>query len=238
VEVLKQKIDDLTKQGLPANAAAIETLGAEYRALVNDIKATEQASINIGQMLGSSLNQAFTTMGESLGKMMAGTGTMKSGLQAILGIVVDFAAEFGKALIAVGVGKLALETLVKVPGGAFGIIAAGIALTALASFAKSKLEGGVSGSSGEAPTAGKLSSVPAYASGGIVPGNSYSGDSVLTRQNSGEMNLNTRQQKNLFNQLDSGGSGTNIPSLIRLYVTGEDLEAIINTRQKRSNNLR
>lgn len=43
-----------------------------------------------------------------------------------------------------------------------------------------------------------------YAQGGIIPGNSYSGDRLLANVNSGEMILNQRQQKNLFNLLDTG----------------------------------
>jgi hypothetical protein len=43
-----------------------------------------------------------------------------------------------------------------------------------------------------------------YANGGIVEGSSYSGDKLIARLNSGEMVLNDRQQKNLFNMIDSG----------------------------------
>ena len=43
-----------------------------------------------------------------------------------------------------------------------------------------------------------------YAEGGIVGGSSYYGDRLLARVNSGEMVLNSRQQRNLFNLLDTG----------------------------------
>lgn len=289
-EILKQKIDALTNEGLTANAAAIESLGAEYRALVTEIKATEQASINIGQMMANSIQSGAELIGTSIGNIIGNrkelnrmkeeqagigqqisdmmakgltseddavkklqesykqlgeaintaqdTSSLEGMLKGLLGVVLDFGAEFGKALIAVGIGKLALDNIFTAgPAGAFAAIGAGVALMALVSFAKSKLSGGINGSSGDEPTAGKLSSSPAFASGGIVPGSSYSGDNVMARVNSGEMVLNQGQQRNLFNALDSGGQ-TNIPSLIRLYVAGEDLEAIINTRQKRNNNLR
>lgn len=45
-----------------------------------------------------------------------------------------------------------------------------------------------------------------FAEGGIVPGNSFSGDQVSARLNSGEMVLNRQQQSNLFNMANSGGA--------------------------------
>ena len=50
-----------------------------------------------------------------------------------------------------------------------------------------------------------------YAEGGIVPGNSFAGDKVMAMVNSGEMILNTHQQKNLFDMLN-GITGSAITS--------------------------
>ncbi len=55
---------------------------------------------------------------------------------------------------------------------------------------------------------------PAFASGGIVPGNSYVGDRVAARVNSGEMILNRQQQSNLFNQINTGGLGSDAIALL------------------------
>jgi TP901 family phage tail tape measure protein len=236
-DLLKQKIDALTQQGLPANKAAIEQLGAEYRDLSTEMANTAKMTVDIGAMMTDAMNSAFSSIGEGIGQMFAGTADAGDLFTNLLGVVADFTASLGKSLIAAGMGAIAFKKLLATPWLA---VAAGVALVALSSFVKAKLSAGAeagSGGGGEAPTAGKLTSVPAFASGGIVPGNSFSGDSVMSRLNSGEMVLNQGQQRNLFNALDSGGQ-TNIPSVIRLYVTGEDLEAIINTRQKRNNNLR
>lgn len=49
---------------------------------------------------------------------------------------------------------------------------------------------------------------PAFASGGIVPGTSYTGDKVVGRLNSGEMVWNAAQQKALWNKVQSGDWGS------------------------------
>ena len=50
----------------------------------------------------------------------------------------------------------------------------------------------------------QIKSVNKFAEGGIVGGSSYSGDRIISRLNSGEMVLNARHQRNLFNMIDSG----------------------------------
>ena len=53
---------------------------------------------------------------------------------------------------------------------------------------------------------------PSFASGGIVPGSSYSGDRVQANVNSGEMILNAAQQRSLWEAANGrgAGGGTNI----------------------------
>lgn len=49
-----------------------------------------------------------------------------------------------------------------------------------------------------------------FEDGGIVPGNSFSGDKVQARVNSGEMILNREQQANLFGLINGGGAGSQV----------------------------
>ena len=65
----------------------------------------------------------------------------------------------------------------------------------------------------------------AFETGGIIGGNSYHGDKLIARVNSGEMILNGRQQRNLFDAINEnrlGGENSN-----RLYgevkIKGQDL---------------
>lgn len=64
-----------------------------------------------------------------------------------------------------------------------------------------------------------------FANGGIVGGNSYSGDRQLARVNSGEMILNKGQQATLFNAINNGAlGGGNVEFKIR----GADLVGTLN----------
>jgi len=70
-----------------------------------------------------------------------------------------------------------------------------------------------------------LSAVGAFADGGVVGGNSYTGDKLLARVNSGELILNQRQQRNVNNMLDEAAmpkaGGTNVT--VQGVVRGTDL---------------
>lgn len=79
---------------------------------------------------------------------------------------------------------------------------------------------------------GKIAGV--FANGGIVGGNSFSGDNLTARVNSGEMILNGSQQAQLFamaNGSSSSGSGELVAR-----VSGNDLLFILNKTNKKNNN--
>ena len=64
------------------------------------------------------------------------------------------------------------------------------------------------GLAGVAAIIAAMSSMPKYATGGIVPGTSFTGDKVPALLNSGEMILNGSQPSNLFRMLNSGLYGS------------------------------
>ncbi len=77
----------------------------------------------------------------------------------------------------------------------------------------------------QAATKAATMAMAAFETGGIIGGNSYHGDKLIARVNSGEMILNGRQQRNLFDAINEnrlGGENSN-----RLYgevkVKGQDL---------------
>ena len=73
-----------------------------------------------------------------------------------------------------------------------------------------------------------FASMPMYATGGIVGGNSFTGDNMLIRANSGEMILNKKQQANLFNLLDGGYLAKSITNgNVEFKIKGKELVGVL-----------
>lgn len=73
-----------------------------------------------------------------------------------------------------------------------------------------------------------FASMPMYATGGIVGGNSFIGDNMLIRANSGEMILNRKQQANLFNLLDGGYVAKSITNgNVEFRIQGKELVGVL-----------
>lgn len=82
-----------------------------------------------------------------------------------------------------------------------------------------------------------MASIPKFATGGIVPGTSFTGDKVPALLNSGEMILNGSQQSNLFKILNSSSTGSlsgkiapndnASSSNVTFRIHGRDLEGVL-----------
>ncbi len=83
----------------------------------------------------------------------------------------------------------------------------------------------------------KSATAGGFAEGGVVPGNSYSGDRLIAMVNSGEVIMNRRQQQNALAMMEtspivsvaSGESAT-----ARTSISGEQLVTVINAYGRRS----
>ena len=71
-----------------------------------------------------------------------------------------------------------------------------------------------------------------FANGGIVPGTSFSGDKIQANLNSGEMVLNTQQQRNLFNLLDGKSTYSN-GGKVEFVIKGQELKGVLNNYDKK-----
>lgn len=77
------------------------------------------------------------------------------------------------------------------------------------------------------------SKVPEFATGGIVPGSSYSGDNVPVLANSGEMILNGAQQRNLFSMIN-GGQTPGAGKEVVFKIQGTELVGVLNNYSRKT----
>lgn len=109
------------------------------------------------------------------------------------------------------------------------LLATKVVLEGAASAASTPVVGWITAIGAVASLIAAVSSIPKFATGGIVGGSSMIGDNVLVGVNSGEMILNRRQQANLFNLLDAKYTpNTAANQNVKFTISGKDLVATLN----------
>lgn len=102
-------------------------------------------------------------------------------------------------------------------------IASGVASAAQTPFVGWLLAGAAA-----AAVVAALASIPSFSTGGIFAGNSTIGDMNLARVNAGEMILNNRQQRNLFNLLNGNGIiGSVGGGQVEFKIRGKELVGVL-----------
>ena len=102
-------------------------------------------------------------------------------------------------------------------------IASGVASAAQTPFVGWLLAGAAA-----AAVVAALASIPSFSTGGIFAGNSTIGDMNLARVNAGEMILNNRQQRNLFNLLNGNGvMGSAGGGQVEFKIKGKELVGVL-----------
>lgn len=199
---------------------------------VYDVSAQQSLNItsqvsSVYSALQSNLSTSFQALFQQIGNGWSGLKDIainfcQSMYQSFVKMLADLAAEQIKNIIAVQVANVAAA---KVNIAANAAEAGSKAAAASAGWA---LWGAIA--IGAGIMAAVLAFADGFATGGVVPGNSFSGDNVLARVNSGEMILNRAQQARLFdiaegNTEPGGTSGAVINQTINVQ-NGGDLTAI------------
>lgn len=166
--------------------------------------------LDVAASVASSTSSAFSSLGQAFSA--AGDESAAAAMQ-VVGSIADMVAQVIPQIISLIGARQAEAMATGVAGAAAMPYPASIA--AIASIVATIV----------ATFASILSAVGAFADGGVVGGNSYTGDKLLARVNSGELILNQRQQKNLNGMLDESAmpkaGGTNVT--VQGVVRGTDL---------------
>ena len=77
----------------------------------------------------------------------------------------------------------------------------------------------------------KQATAGSYANGGLIPGNSFSGDNLTANVNSGELILNRSQQDSIANQLTNSNPLGNLA--LSMNLKGEDIQICLDNNRMR-----
>jgi hypothetical protein len=161
-------------------------------------------------LIKDGLYDLTTGLGEAVGNLMSGQGSMQDVFNTILMSLADFGKQFGEMLIGIGIAQISLETALSSMNPVVAI-AAGTALVALASAAKNFISQGI----------------PGMATGGIAAGGlTLVGERgpELVNMPRGATVRNATATANMM-----GGSGE-----LTTKISGRDLEIILNRTKAQS----
>lgn len=120
----------------------------------------------------------------------------------------------------------------------------------VASATKTPVTGWLLAGAAVASVIAAMASIPKFATGGIVPGTSFTGDKVPALLNSGEMILNGTQQSSLFRLLNGGvyaslgskispsGNNDSSPANVTFRIHGRDLEGVLSNYYNQKSKVR
>lgn len=166
-------------------------------------------------------NKAIQSVGNALGNV---AGKLNEIGSTDLGAIVNVAAVIGQAVASLLLGYA--ETSKKAAESPQNTATGGLYWTAYSMSALAQVLGIISA----------IKSAGKFAQGGIIGGSTTVGDLNLARVNKGEMILNQREQRNLWNQLRGVGVSTNrLSGDVRFEISGDRLYGVLQNHNNKIN---
>ncbi|RHO65976.1 phage tail tape measure protein [Parabacteroides sp. AF48-14] len=223
IEAYQKRLQAVTVSYNEATTDELRAIYSKQRAdlekHLEEMTDMNQGMIDISQELKNLVQSGLVSGFESLGEVLASEDAGEAMRNMLIGLM-DMLKQFGAALVAAGMAKIAFDKLLINP---FAAIAAGGALIVATSAAKAALS--------------KSTSAGNYAEGGIVPYYTV-GDRMTAQINGGEMILTADQQAKLFEMLNVGRAFVDNSERElsgRLVGEGSELVALIEYTNKKRN---
>jgi len=194
-----------------------EDQSAARAAYAKQLKEAKDFVTTLNSTIETGMESVASSFAKGIADMLTGDAGFEGFFAGILGSVGSFLEQKGAAVVAYAITMEAFKMAFSNP---FAAIAAGIALM---------IAGGVVKN-----LADNMNS-EGFANGGIVGGNSYSGDNVSARVNSAEMILNQAQQGQLFAMANGAGGGG---GEVRFEIEGTKLVGVLDRYSRKQNNTR
>lgn len=183
-------------------------LGDKITEDFNNIIAQQEKLQNRSEILTDAVGSAFNALSSEISRTLQTGNTI---LDAFVGSLVSSLTQAAATLLQssiteaiIGQAKNAATATV---AQTQGVLIATQAAAALGPAGLPALPGLLASTQALITGSLALAQVPKFAQGGIVPGGSFTGDSITAMVNSGEMILTNRQQSNLFSLLNNGVLG-------------------------------
>lgn len=162
-------------------------------------------------------------------------------IASIMGSVSSMTEEGAAAWITYGANVIqAVATAIPAISTLFAAKTAEAGASAAASAAQVPVVGWLMAGAAVASVLSAIATLPSFSAGGIFEGNNTIGDLNLARVNAGEMILNNRQQKNLFNLLNGNGTFTNDRNggNVTFKIQGKELVGVLNNYNNQKSKVR
>ena len=225
VEVKYGEASDLkelvNKQKIPTLSVKGKNVKEDIKSGALDIKPIDNSAIESNYSYADSLNAIGSIMGSVTNLTNEGAAAWISWGANIL------------TAIAAAIPAIATLTVTKKAEATANSEAA--VTGAMSSVASIPFVGWIMALAAGASVIAAMASIPKFAGGGIFSGNSFIGDNMIARVNSGEMILNNRQQKNLFNLLDGKGGASSLNGgTVKFKIEGKELVGVLNAQASKT----
>ena len=214
------KTVETTEQMMARLAASVSGASAS---IVNDQNRIKE----VGELLSVSVSESFGALGNS---MVASLGLASTGLQGFAATMLQTLV----SLIQMVVKQIVVNQALAMSNAITGATSSGVATGPGAIFTTPAFIATAIGG-----VLAAFASIPKFATGGVIGGNSLYGDKILARVNSGELVLNSQQQSRLYGMITpNSGGAVNVTLGGGFELDGNKLRLVLDRTDARNNRTR